>query len=98
VINGTQLRTLGSNRFVGDSPRCREDPVEDDAHVSWAREVHDAIAPYATEGVAVNFLSQKGQERVRVAYGDNYDRLVELKNTWDPENLFRMNQNIEPTV
>jgi len=75
-----------------------EDPSEDDRHISWAREVHDAIAPYATEGVAVNFLSQEGQERVKAAYGDNYDRLVELKNAWDPENLFRMNQNIEPTV
>ena len=75
-----------------------EDPAEDDAHVAWAREVHEAITPYSTDGVAVNFLSQEGQERVRTAYGDNYDRLVELKNEWDPENLFRMNQNIKPTA
>jgi len=75
-----------------------EDPAEDDAHISWAQEVHAAIAPYATESVAVNFLSQEGQERVRAAYGENYDRLVELKNAWDPDNFFRVNQNIEPTV
>ena len=75
-----------------------EDPAEDDAHVAWAREVHEAIAPYATDGVAVNFLSQEGQARVRAAYGDNYDRLVELKNEWDPENRFRVNQNVEPTA
>ena len=47
--------------------------------------------------VAVNFLSQEGDKRVKATYGANYDRLVEVKNRYDPENLFRMNQNIEPT-
>ena len=74
------------------------DPEDDEAHISWANEFIDAIAPYATDGVAVNFLSREGDERVKAAYGDNYDRLVALKNEYDPENLFQMNQNIEPTA
>lgn len=73
-------------------------PEEDEAHISWAREFMGAVAPFATDGVGVNFLSQEGDERVKAAYGDNYDRLVDLKNKYDPENLFRMNQNIPPTV
>lgn len=74
-----------------------DDPADDDAQLEWAQEFFDAMAPYAMDGVYVNFLSQEGDERVRSAYGDNYDRLVELKNEWDPENLFRVNQNVEPS-
>jgi len=48
------------------------------------------------DGVYVNFLSQEGDERVRSAYGDNYDRLAEREARYDPENLFRTNQNVEP--
>jgi FAD/FMN-containing dehydrogenase len=75
-----------------------EDPADDEAHIEWARDVYEAITPYATDGVAVNFLSQEGADRVRAAYGNNYERLVELKNEWDPENLFHVNQNVEPTA
>jgi hypothetical protein len=74
------------------------DAAEDDQQVTWTREFFDAMKPYSTDGVYVNFLSQEGDDRVRAAYGDNYDRLVELKNEYDPENLFRLNQNIEPTA
>jgi hypothetical protein len=56
------------------------------------------MAPYSTGGVYVNFVSQEGEERVRAAYGANYDRLVDLKNRYDPTNFFRLNQNIKPTV
>jgi FAD/FMN-containing dehydrogenase len=54
------------------------------------------MTPYSTDGVYVNFLGREGMERVEAAYGDNYDRLAALKTEWDPGNLFRMNQNIEP--
>jgi hypothetical protein len=46
----------------------------------------------------VGFMMDEGAERVRVAYGANYARLVEIKNRYDPDNLFRVNQNIEPTA
>ena len=57
----------------------------------------DAAGEFATGGVYVNFISE-GEERVRAAYGTNYDRLVALKNKYDPTNLFHLNQNIKPTI
>ncbi len=75
-----------------------DDPAEDDLCVGWAREFFDRSAPFATGGVYVNFMPQDELERVVEAYGSNYERLVELKNKYDPENFFRLNQNIRPSV
>lgn len=76
-----------------------EDPGRDEEMIGWARSFHDAVEPYAAEGVYVNYMDQdEGEDRVADAYGDRYERLVALKNEWDPGNLFRVNQNIEPTV
>jgi len=72
------------------------DPEEDETHISWAREFMDAMAPFATDGVGVNFLSREGHDRVKAAYGENYNRLTEIKAKYDPENFFRLNQNITP--
>jgi FAD/FMN-containing dehydrogenase len=73
-----------------------EDPDQDEECIAWARECYDAMAPHATGGVYVNFVSEDvGEERA--AYRENYDRLVKLKTEYDPENLFRMNQNVKPT-
>jgi FAD/FMN-containing dehydrogenase len=75
-----------------------EDPAKDEACIAWARELFQAVAPFATGSAYVNFLTQDEPERVRAAYGENYDRLVALKNKVDPTNLFGVNQNIRPTV
>ncbi|MFB6130978.1 MAG: FAD-binding oxidoreductase, partial [Salinigranum sp.] len=72
------------------------DPERDDELIAWAREFHEAMAPYA-EGVYANYLDSDESDRVSTAYGPNYDRLVEVKDEWDPQNLFRVNQNIEPS-
>jgi FAD/FMN-containing dehydrogenase len=65
--------------------------------VAWVREFHEAIRPYTTDAAAMNFLTdEEGRDRIRAAYGDNYDLLAEIKAEWDPENLFRGNQNVEP--
>lgn len=74
------------------------DPDRDEECIGWAREFWEALEPDAADGVYMNYLGQEGQERVREAYHDRYERLVDLKNEWDPENRFRMNQNIEPTA
>ena len=74
------------------------DAARDNAVVAWARALFAAAAPFATGSVYVNFLSSDDEARVRAAYGDNYDRLVALKNRYDPTNLFRVNQNIQPTA
>ncbi|WP_254545726.1 FAD-binding oxidoreductase [Halomarina pelagica] len=73
------------------------DPAMDDECIAWARDLHGALAPHATGGAYVNFISERTGEE-HVAYGANYDRLVEIKNEYDPDNLFRTNQNVEPTL
>ncbi len=67
-------------------------------HVRWAEESRAAMAPFASQGTYVNFLGDEGEAAVRVSYGANYRRLVELKNKYDPANFFSRNQNIKPTV
>lgn len=71
--------------------------TSDDAKaMKWARDFHKATEPFS-QGVYVNFLSEEGAARVKQAYTTEvWDRLVECKRKWDPENLFRMNQNISP--
>jgi FAD/FMN-containing dehydrogenase len=73
------------------------DDTEGERHIAWAHDFFDAMQPHARGRVYVNFLGDEGSERVRAAYGpEKYGRLVELKRTYDPTNLFRLNQNIEP--
>jgi hypothetical protein len=72
-----------------------EAPADDQRCIAWAREFFDKTAPFATGGVYVNFISE-GEERVRAAYGPNYDRLARLKRRYDPTNLFSVNQNVAP--
>ncbi len=74
------------------------DPAKDASCIAWTRELFDAAAPFATGGVYVNFLTADETERVRAAYGSNYDRLAETKARYDPTNLFRVNQNIRPVL
>jgi FAD/FMN-containing dehydrogenase len=66
------------------------------AHVSWVRDYWAALHPHSAGGAYVNFLMDEGQARIEATYRDNYPRLVEAKRRWDPDNLFRMNQNIRP--
>jgi FAD/FMN-containing dehydrogenase len=64
--------------------------------IAWAREFFQASAPYASAGAYVNFMTQEEGDRVAAAYGSNYDRLVQIKQRYDPENVFHLNQNIKP--
>jgi len=75
-----------------------EDPAKDDHCIGWARGLFDDSAPYSAGTVYVNFIPGDEEGRVREAYGDNLDRLRKVKATYDPENLFRVNHNIEPEV
>jgi len=73
------------------------DPGRAPACMGWTRNFWEAIRPYSTGRVYVNFLGEEGQDRVRAAYGDaKYERLRALKRTYDPTNVFRLNQNIRP--
>lgn len=72
------------------------DPAESEAHIGWTNELWRSIQPFATGAVYLNFLGAERHERVKAAYGAKYDRLVRLKKEYDPDNLFRLNQNIRP--
>jgi FAD/FMN-containing dehydrogenase len=83
-------------KFVMNFHGRWEDPVDDERCVRWARDFFNATAPFASGGVYINFMTADEADRVRSAYGPNYDRLVQVKRKYDPNNLFRMNQNIAP--
>lgn len=72
------------------------DPAESAQHIGWADELWQAVQPASSGGVYVNYLGHEGEARIKAAYGTKYDRLVALKNQYDPLNLFRFNQNIQP--
>jgi FAD/FMN-containing dehydrogenase len=72
------------------------DPAQDEANIAWASAVYETMRPFGTNGVYVNNLGDEGEDRVRSAYGANYQRLAALKRKFDPENLFRANQNVRP--
>jgi FAD/FMN-containing dehydrogenase len=72
------------------------DPAEDEPNVAWASATYEAMRPFGTSGVYVNNLGDEGEDRVRAAYGANYQRLAALKRKFDPGNLFRANQNVRP--
>jgi FAD/FMN-containing dehydrogenase len=76
-----------------------QDPAAAGSSIKWIRDFWNAILPFMRSGVYVNHLAEdEGEERVKAAYGANYERLVRLKNKYDPTNFFRLNQNIKPTV
>ena len=81
------MNVHGRWRDAADDARC----------MAWARDYFNASAPFASGGVYVNFLTADEIGRVRSAYGSNYDRLVQIKGKYDPNNLFRTNQNIAPS-
>ncbi|WP_439882489.1 FAD-binding oxidoreductase [Pontibacter sp. MBLB2868] len=81
-----------SQVIIGVDP----DPKNKDKIIEWARAYHDAIHPYAAGGAYVNFLMDEGEERIKDTYRGNYDKLARIKYKYDPDNLFRMNQNIKP--
>ncbi|HEX6500098.1 MAG TPA: FAD-binding oxidoreductase [Micromonosporaceae bacterium] len=72
------------------------DPADNATNIGWVREYYQALAPHSAAGGYVNFLDQDDQGRVRDTYGPNYDRLVSVKMTYDPGNLFHLNQNVKP--
>jgi FAD/FMN-containing dehydrogenase len=75
------------------------DAAEDARGIAWVRSLWQALQPFSSGHIYVNYESDVGVDRVQAAYGAaKYDRLVALKNTYDPTNLFRLNANIKPTV
>ncbi|APU44493.1 FAD-binding oxidoreductase [Streptomyces sp. NPDC056254] len=74
------------------------DPAENEANTAWVRDYYEATAPHSEEGGYINFMAEDDQSRIRANYKGNYDRLAEVKRTYDPDNLFHLNQNIQPAA
>jgi FAD/FMN-containing dehydrogenase len=72
------------------------DPANAAKVSDWAKAYWEALHPYSAGGAYVNMMMDEGQERVQASYRDNYARLVEVKQRYDPTNLFHVNQNIKP--
>jgi FAD/FMN-containing dehydrogenase len=83
-------------KFVMNFHGRWENPSDDKRCIGWARDFFNATTPFSTGGVYVNFMTADEGDRVRAAYGGNYDRLARVKRKYDPDNLFHMNQNIGP--
>ncbi|MCC6774698.1 MAG: FAD-binding oxidoreductase [Gemmatimonadaceae bacterium] len=74
-----------------------DDDAQDAGNIAWARAAWQDMRPFSTGGAYINFQTDdEGEERIRAAYGANYERLAEVKSRWDPDNVFRMNKNIAP--
>jgi len=75
-----------------------ENASDSQENIQWTRNCWEAMQPFLIEGSYVNYVSDEGDAFARAAYGANYERLVALKNKYDPTNFFRMNHNIRPTI
>jgi FAD/FMN-containing dehydrogenase len=83
-------------RFVMNVHGRWDERAQDAPCIAWARDFFKASAPYASAGAYVNFMTEDERDRVAAAYGRNYDRLVQIKRKYDPDNVFHLNQNITP--
>jgi FAD/FMN-containing dehydrogenase len=94
-----------------DTPMARRDPAwvvhpfvlwehaeDDEQHLAWGRAISAAFKPLSSGGIYLNFIGDEGGGRVRAAFGESYDRLARVKATYDPDNVFHRNQNIEPAT
>jgi FAD/FMN-containing dehydrogenase len=80
--------------FAGVDP----DPANAEAIKRWTIDYFEELHPYSAGGAYVNMMMEEGDDRVRASYGDNYDRLTKIKAAFDPDNVFRVNQNIRPAT
>jgi len=95
--NGTAFSYRNTPFLLNIHTRWQK-PADDEKCLEWARTFHQKTQPFA-KGVYVNFLSQEGEDRIKEAYTEEvWKRLVTVKNKWDPQNRFHMNQNIKPSV
>jgi FAD/FMN-containing dehydrogenase len=83
-----------SGVIVGVDP----DPANREKITGWARDYYDALHPFGAGGGYLNFMMEEGEDRIRATYRANYDRLAAVKAKYDPDNFFRVNQNIRPAA
>jgi len=104
-INGKAQKSSNSNTpwanrdanytqiIIGVAP----DPANREKITDWAKNYWEALHPHSAGGAYVNFLMEEGQERIKATYKHNYKRLSKIKAMYDPDNIFHLNQNIQPS-
>jgi FAD/FMN-containing dehydrogenase len=97
ALDATAFPHRDANFVMNVHTRWRE-PADERRSIEWARQLFAETAPHATGGVYVNFMPEDDIDRVSSAYGANYARLAALKAKYDPGNLFRLNQNVQPSA
>jgi FAD/FMN-containing dehydrogenase len=97
AVEATAYPHRSANYVMNVHTRWR-DPADERRSIDWARQLFAQTAPHATGGVYVNFMPEDETDRVSNAYGTNYARLEALKAKYDPDNLFRLNQNVRPSA
>ncbi|MDE3740503.1 FAD-binding oxidoreductase [Maribacter polysaccharolyticus] len=83
-------------KYAGVIVGVDQDPNNKEKITDWCKDYYNTLHPYSSGGAYSNFMMEEGQERIKASYRHNYDRLVAIKNTYDPDNLFKVNQNIKP--
>ena len=97
---GRNQSAFGSRRtpYLFSVDAIWDDPAQTEQIIAWSRGQITAMKPHSSGGLYVNFsgFGEEGDELVRAIYGENYGRLARLKQRYDPNNFFRLNQNIRP--
>jgi len=104
AISGTAGKVASSHtpwahrgaKYAGVIIGVDSDPANDEKIIQWSKDYWNALHPYSSGGTYLNFEMSESNDRVRKSYGENYDRLLEIKKKYDPDNFFRVNQNIQP--
>jgi FAD/FMN-containing dehydrogenase len=85
-------------RWLINIPATWRDAADDESETAWARATYSAVRPYLSEGGYVNFMGDDDDDDTAAAYGRTIERLRQVKAVYDPANVFRLNQNIEPAA
>ena len=86
--------SVWSEVIVGIDP----DPANREKITNWAKDYYNALHPFGAGGAYTNFMMEEGEDRIRASYRGNFDRLAAIKAKYDPDNFFRVNQNIKPAA
>ena len=97
-LDATAFSATATRRFAEVIFAVDPDPANAGAMRDWCVGYYDATHPYSAGGAYVNFMMDEGQERVKATYRGNYERLARVKAQYDPDNVFRVNQNITPAA
>jgi len=96
VAKGDTAWAYRDAKYAGVIVGIDPDPANADKITKWCKDYWEVVHPYSSGGAYLNFIMDEGQDRIKASYKDNYERLTKIKKKYDPDNFFRVNQNILP--